>query len=131
MRLVSTRPDKPAELSMLELSIALALLFYLLLLALPGIELQVLLGGIMTLVGLVGGGGAGLVYHLTLRRALLRLRASTKGWAWTPVSLHDALDDQGKGRVLPWFRLGAAGFVLCVAGLGLLVVASLRATMAG
>jgi hypothetical protein len=97
---------------MVEAAIACALLLYLLLLALPGIELQALLGAILTVVGLVGGGSAGLVYHFALRRALLRLGVGTKGWLWTP-----------------WFRIGAAGFILCVAGIGMLAVASLRAAV--
>jgi hypothetical protein len=114
---------------MVEAAIACALLLYLLLLALPGIELQALLGAILTVVGLVGGGSAGLVYHFALRRALLRLGVGTKGWLWTPVSRHNALDDQAKRQVLPWFRIGAAGFILCVAGIGMLAVASLRAAV--
>jgi hypothetical protein len=33
--------------------------------------------------------------------------------------------------VLPWFRVGAAGFFLCVAGLGMVAVAVLRTAFAG
>jgi hypothetical protein len=111
---------------MFEAAVACALLLYLLLLALPGLELQIMAGTLMTLAGLVGGGGAGIVYHLALRDALVRLRADTRGWLWSPVSRHHELDEQGKRQVLPWFRIGAAGFFLCLAGIGMLAVAVLR-----
>lgn len=116
---------------MFELAVALALLLYLLLLALPGIELQFLAGGILTFAGLVGGGGAGIVYHLALRDALVRLGAGTRGWLWSPVSRHRLLDDRGKRQVLPWFRLGAAGFFVCLAGIGMVAVAILRTVFSG
>jgi len=114
-----------------EAAVAFALLFYLVLLALPGIELQFLAGALLTFVGLVGGGSAGIVYHLALRKALVRLGASTTGWLWSPVSRHALLDEPGKKHVLPWFRAGAAGFLLCVAGIGMIAVAILRTAFAG
>ena len=116
---------------MFEAAVALALLCYLLLLALPGIEVQFLAGGLLTLVGLLGGGGAGIVYHLALRGALARLGASTRGWVWSPVSRHALLDEEAKRRVLPWFRVGAAGFFVCLAGIGMVAVAILRTATAG
>ena len=116
---------------MLEAAVACGLLLYLLLLTLPGIELQVVIGALTTLCGLVGGGGAGLIYHIALRRALRRLAAGTQGWLWSPVSRHGDLDEQARRKVLPWFRLGAAGFFVCLAGIGMIVVAALRAVLAG
>jgi hypothetical protein len=116
---------------MFEAAVALALLFYLLLLALPGIEMQVLLGVFLALAGLVGGGSAGIIYHLALRAALGRVGASTRGWLWSPVSRHHLLDERGQRQVLPWFRVGAAGFLVCLAGIGMVAVAILRAVLAG
>jgi hypothetical protein len=116
---------------MFEAAVACALLLYLLLLALPGIELQFLAGGILTFAGLVGGGGAGIVYHLLLRDALRRLGAGTTGWVWSPVSRHHLLDDLARRQVLPWFRVGAAGFLLCLAGIGMVTVAIMRTALAG
>jgi hypothetical protein len=115
---------------MLEAAVACGLLLYLLVLAVPGIELLVMAGIVVTLVGLVGGGGAGLVYHIVLRNALLRLGAETHGWLWSPVSRHAALDESARRKVLPWFRLGAAGFFVCMVGIGMIAVAVLRATVA-
>ena len=103
---------------------------YLLLLGVLGVEWQCLVGAVLALAGLLGGGGAGIVYHLALRRALARLGASTRGWLWSPVSCHRLLDDQGRGEVLPWFRLGAAGFFVCLAGIGMVAVAAIKATFA-
>lgn len=116
---------------MFEAALAGALLCYLLLLGVPGIEWQFWAGTSATVVGLFGGGLAGFVYHLALRRELMRLRADTRGWLWSPVAQHDALDEAGKRRVLPWFRTGAAGFFVCVAGIGMVVVAALRSAFAG
>ena len=116
---------------MLELAVAILVLLYLLLLTLPGIEVQAVLGAVAALGGLVGGGSAGLVYHLRLRRALSRLEQSTRGWLWAPVSRHALLDDDGRREVLPWFRIGAAGFFVCVAGMVLVAVAIVRAALAG
>ena len=116
---------------MFEAAIACVLLLYLLLHAVLGIEWQFLVGAGMALAGLLGGGGAGIVYHLVLRRALARLGASTRGWLWSPVSHHRLLDERGRGEVLPWFRIGAAGFFLCLAGIGMVAVAVVRATFAG
>jgi hypothetical protein len=113
-----------------EAAIASILLMYLILLGVLGIELQFTFGAGMVLVGLLGGGGAGIVYHLALRRSLMRLGASTRGWLWSPVSRHRLLDEQGRGEVLPWFRIGAAGFFVCLAGIGMVAVAAVKATIA-
>jgi hypothetical protein len=114
----------------IEILVASSVLGYLVLLTLPGIELQFVLGGWTTLVGLVGGGAAGIVYHLALRRALDRMGVGTRGWLWSPVSRHGLLDERGRRDVLPWFRAGAAGFVICLAGIGWIVAAVVRASLA-
>jgi hypothetical protein len=114
-----------------ETFVVLGLLAYLCLLAVPGPILQLLLGAALALVGIVGGGGAGIVYHLALRRSLVRLGLGVRGWLWSPVSRHRLLDEQGRREVLPWFRVGAAGFFLCLAGIGMVVAALLKAALAG
>ena len=124
-------PEGWVPSAMLEATVGCALLAYLLLLAVPGIELQVALGTVLTLAGLVGGGGAGIVYHLALRKALVRLGAGTRGWLWSPASRHGLLDEQARRRVLPWFRIGAAGFFVCLAGTGMIAAALLRVAVTG
>jgi hypothetical protein len=116
---------------MIELFVAIGVLGYLVFLTLPGVELQFLVGGWTTLIGLVGGGSAGILYHLALRKALARVGAGTRGWLWSPVSRHQVLDEQGRREVLPWFRLGAAGFFVCLAGIGWIVAAVVRASLVG
>jgi hypothetical protein len=113
-----------------EAVIASALLMYLILLAVLGIAWEFTAGAMLALIGLVGGGAAGIVYHLALRRALVRLGASKRGWLWSPVSCHRLLDELGRNEVLPWFRLGAAGFFVCLAGIGMIAVAIVKAAFA-
>jgi hypothetical protein len=113
-----------------EACFVFGLLAYLFLLAVPEAMWQLLFGSIFALVGLVGGGGAGIVYHLALRRTLVRLGSGVRGWLWSPVSLHHLLDDRGRREVLPWFRVGAAGFVVCLAGIGMVAVAIFKAALA-
>ena len=103
---------------------------YLIVLGVLAVEWQFMVGAVLALAGLLGGGAAGIVYHLALRRALARVGASTRGWLWSPVSRHRLLDEQGRGEVLPWFRLGAAGFFVCLAGMGMVAVAAIKATFA-
>ena len=116
---------------MIEALVVLGLLTYLYLLAVPGPILQLLIGVLLTLVGLVGGGGAGIAYHLALRRSLVRVGSEVRGWMWSPVARHDLLDERGRREVLPWFRVGAAGFFVCLAGIGIVVAALLQAALAG
>jgi hypothetical protein len=115
----------------LEAMVVLGLLAYLCLLAVPGPLLQLLIGAGLALVGLVGGGGAGIVYHLTFRQSLIRQSLQVRGWLWSPVSRHHLLDEQGRREVLPWFRAGAVGFFVCLAGIGMMVAAVLKAALAG
>jgi len=114
---------------MIEMLYVLLVLGVLGLLALPGPESQMVLGWIFVAVGLLGGGTAGLIYHHALRAALRRLGRDTRGWLWRPVSLHRHLDDEHRRRVLPWFRLGAFGFFVCMTGIALVVAATLRAAL--
>jgi hypothetical protein len=114
-----------------EATLATVVLLYLLLLGVLGVEWQFMAGAALALVGLVGGGGAGVVYHLALRKALGRLGASRRGWLWSPVSCHRLLDEPGRAQVLPWFRVGAAGFFVCLAGIGMVAVAAVKAAFAG
>jgi hypothetical protein len=117
--------------TVIEALVVLGLLTYLCLLAVPGPILQLWLGILLTLVGLVGGGGAGIAYHLALRRSLVRLGSQARGWLWSPVARHHLLDEQGRREVLPWFRVGAVGFFVCLAGLGMVLAALLKAALAG
>lgn len=78
-------------------------------------------GAVMGLGMLLGVPG-GIIYHVVLRRELVRQSALVAGWIWRPTSFHDALDDAGLMRVRPWFFLGGFGFLLIMLGGALLMV---------
>jgi hypothetical protein len=78
--------------------------------------------GIVIGLGIALGIPGGVVYHVLLRRELLRLTALAPGWIWRPTSFHGALDEPGIARIRPWFLVGGSGFGLIVLGTSLLVV---------
>ena len=62
------------------------------------------------------------MYHVVLRRELLRLDALARGWLLRPTSFHGALDELGMSRMRPWFFAGGLGFLLIMLGGSLLLV---------
>ncbi len=85
---------------------------------------------IYTGVGLILGGlvfslPCAVWYHVLLYRSLAPRRALDKRWIWNPTSHHSRLTEDERGRVMPWFYLGAAGWVASVAGCGLIGFAAL------
>jgi hypothetical protein len=66
--------------------------------------------------GLSAGVPAGAIYHWQLYRALGRRGALDRRWWLHPTALHGRLLAAERGRVLGWCYLGAAGFVVTVAG---------------
>lgn len=82
-------------------------------------------GAILTGLGAAFSTLGGLGYHWTLWATLGRRGALPPRWVWRPTSLHASLRASERVRVLPWFVLGATGFVLVVAG-GVLVLAAGR-----
>lgn len=85
-------------------------------------------GGLaLGLLGLALGVPTGLVYHLRLREALLREHALERRWWLRPVSLHERITAPDMGRVLPWFRAGAASFVVVILGSVLMVIGVMKA----
>jgi hypothetical protein len=80
---------------------------------------------VSVLVGLVLGVPAGALYHLRLY-TLARPRPRGRWWLH-PTAHHGLLSAQARPEVLFWFKLGAAGFVLAVAGCALFGIGFLRA----
>jgi hypothetical protein len=71
-------------------------------------------GALSVALASVGSCVAGIFYHLALYRALhVRL---PKRWWLSPTRYHGLLSAAQRQRVLPWFHLGAAAFVLVVLG---------------
>ena len=81
-----------------------------------------LVGAVVTAVGLAFGVATGFWYHVALARALSPMNALTPRWWLRPVPLHARLDAAGRERVLPWFYAGAVGFVVTVAGMALIAL---------
>jgi hypothetical protein len=115
---------------MLELALVAGLLVGLV--GLPAIMTVVpwdlLLGGgvILIAAGMIVGVPAGLYYHLLLYRVLAPRAQLVPLWWLSPMSLHPALTDGERPRVLRWCYLGAAGFVIAMTGCLLLAVGALR-----
>jgi hypothetical protein len=114
---------------MVELAIVLAMLVGLL--SVPAVFIWfpwewVLEAAVVALaVGLLLGVPAGLLYHLRLY-ALARPRPSGRWWLH-PTAHHGLLPAPARPEVLFWFKLGAAGFVLAVAGCALFAIGFTRA----
>lgn len=84
-----------------------------------GIRVAVLFVVVSFVVGVV----AGLGYHVMLHRALAPL---PRGWWWNPTRLHERLADDARPRIIPWFVVGAAGFVGSLLGCAAFLSALLR-----
>jgi len=86
---------------------------------------QMLIGlaiGAMAL-GVFAGIPAGLYYHVTLRRELVRLGKLEQRWWWRPHDYHQHLDAAARRRVMPWWFVGAGGFAVIVLGFALTLLA--------
>jgi hypothetical protein len=74
------------------------------------------LGVGVLLLGLAVGVPTGLWYHVVLYRIVAPKISLPRRWWLSPATLHRHLTAEEARRVNPWNRVGAAGFVLCLAG---------------
>lgn len=74
-------------------------------------------------LGLAVGVPAGVVYHLKLHRALSVGRVAARRWWWNPTGYHDRVPDRERQSMMRWFRAGAAGFLVAIAGCVLVLAA--------
>ena len=87
----------------------------------------VLLGGAaLVALGMLVGVPTGLVYHVALYRALRPRGALPARWWVAPLKLHPRLEARDRRRVMPWFWLGAAGFLLTCLGCVLVAIGAFR-----
>jgi len=113
----------------LEAGIALALL---LLLGAAGLVVSVapetllVTGFWIAAAGLAFGVPTGFVYHLALRRTLLRAGCLPPRWWWQPTALHDAIPKHERRWVLGWCSAGAAGFAVSVLGCIAVAIGAVR-----
>jgi hypothetical protein len=80
------------------------------------------IGVTLVVLGMAVGVPAGALYHLRLWQTLKPERR----WWIHPTALHDQLTGAARSRVLFWFRFGAVGFVIAIAGCVLVGVGVLR-----
>jgi hypothetical protein len=106
----------------LELLLVLALVVSAIVVAVVPWSWLLVAGTVTTGVGLAFGVATGLWYHIALARALSAAGALTSRWWLRPTPLHERLDADGRGRVLPWFYAGAAGFLVTVVGIALITL---------
>jgi hypothetical protein len=66
---------------------------------------------------------AAIMYHLRLHSALHRRGELDAHWIWHPTRLHPKLRPNERLKVLPWFAIGVAGWLLALVGCGLALVA--------
>lgn len=112
---------------MLELAVAAAIAVVLIVSAAGegAVRLLFAAGGAAVALGLAAGIPAGVGYHVALHRALAALGAVERGWWWRPTSYHARLPAAARAVVMPWFRAGAAGFAVTLAGCALVLAAVL------
>lgn len=77
----------------------------------------------VVVVSFVVGTAAGIGYHVVLHRVLAPLPPR---WWWNPTALHARLDTAQRRRVIPWFVVGASGFVGSLLGCAAFLSAVLR-----
>ena len=111
--------------SMIEVAIAGAVLLSLFALQFgSAVDPETLLFWSVALIagGLAVGLPAGLGYHILLARALKAANRDMTRWWIRPTGFHDGLSPTALRRIKPWFRVGAAGFLVAMAGCGFLLL---------
>jgi hypothetical protein len=93
-------------------------------------EQWMLLGAVITGVGLLAGVPTGLWYHVALYRCLQPRTQLPPRWWLDPVALHGQLLPGERRGVLTWFTLGGIGFAIVVLGCALTVLGLLMQWLA-
>jgi hypothetical protein len=78
--------------------------------------------------GLVFGLPTGLLYHLLLRRSLLREGLLPPRWWLRPTQLHDQIPRTDRRLVLGFCYAGAAGFLVILLGCAVVVIGVWRSS---
>jgi hypothetical protein len=115
---------------MIETLIVFGVVGLLVLLGAMAISLQLdvllIVAGTCVAIGCVLGLPAGVLYHLTLYRCLIKRGAVTRDFVWHPTRYHALLRADEARRVMPWFALGAFGFGLIILGSLIFMLGFLR-----
>jgi ABC-type antimicrobial peptide transport system permease subunit len=89
------------------------------------------LGFVLCAIGFIVGVPTGFLYHVRLYQALESRDLLPKGWYWRPSPLNNELTDEERKQVMPWFYIGAAGFLVIVVGILALGAAMIRVLIEG
>lgn len=84
------------------------------------------MGLVLTVLGLVVGVPTGMLYHVRLRTVLAASGPLPARWWLHPTALHERIDAARRTWVMRPFYIGAAGFMAILTGCGLTVVGILR-----
>jgi hypothetical protein len=76
-------------------------------------------GGILIVGGLVFSIPFAFWYHWKLYTTLGPRGDLSPRWIWSPTAQHVRLRPEERRRVLPWFYAGAAGWTICMLGVGI------------
>jgi hypothetical protein len=90
-------------------------------------ETTVTAGAWLIVIGLLEGVPTGFYYHVRLRQSLIQAGILPKRWWLHPTDHHGLLSPAERRRVLRWFALGGAGFVLAVLGCLLVALGAIHA----
>lgn len=91
------------------------------------LDALILAGAAIAGAGLVFGVPTGIVYHVLLRRSLVRAGSLPPRWWLRPTSLHARIPAVDRRRVLAWCYAGAAGFLVTLVGCAVVALGALRA----
>ena len=91
----------------------------------PPIPLMIV-GGVLTFFGLIGGVGGGVLYHLRLWEQLRQLDDPPSDWLLHPTRTHDLIAADRWPRIRPWYYLGAVGFGVIVLGCLMAAIGAMR-----
>ena len=83
-------------------------------------------GAVMVVLGMLVGVPTGVLYHVALYRRLRPRGPLPARWGLAPLKLHPRLEPCDRRSVMPWFWLGAAGFLATCLGCVLVAIGALR-----
>ncbi|MBI4509742.1 MAG: hypothetical protein HY698_08890 [Deltaproteobacteria bacterium] len=115
---------------MIELVFAFLIVLFLVAVSLLGTAMSgdtlLSVGFVVAVAGLLIGVPTGLLYHVRLRRALMRKGGVQSRWWLFPTAFHGRLDPELRASVMPWFYAGATAFFISVVGCVIAALGALR-----
>lgn len=127
LRNVKASPEERFVLEILVvLCVFIAMAGWVLATATVAVETVFVLGVWLVLGGLAFGVPTGLLYHLALRRSLLRQGRLPPRWWLRPTQLNESIPDADRRLVLGFCYAGAAGFLVTLLGCVIVAIGTWR-----